>query len=359
MEPVTHFLTGACIGRAGLNRRTAYATLAATLARSSGSRHPLGIAGPVVSFQHHRGITIPSSPRLHGAIVTASSGLWTASSSLESSAIPASPLALGLDRRPHRPPKPSPPRLDQQLRPPPVLPFNAAGTPAASSSSPNRSLALLLSALVFPWLLGLADREIGARRTQFRAGAGHLRPHRHGRLLVLALDRTRQSTESGQPRKWQPPRKPRRGRTLPHQPLALARHPRNPTTWQTAEVDTRTGAVQSDPAPTPSSNRKTLQPSKQPNAPSSAASTSTVPVPVVRDLGPTTIPGQPRPASQPIANVHRRIQRSPLRLQLPRHRHGLQPATRPHPHQLAPLRLDLHPQRSGRSRPVPRRKRKR
>ena len=32
MEPVTHFLTGACIGRAGLNRRTAYATLAATLA---------------------------------------------------------------------------------------------------------------------------------------------------------------------------------------------------------------------------------------------------------------------------------------------------------------------------------------
>jgi inner membrane protein len=32
MEPVTHFLTGACIGRAGLNRKTAYATLAAVLA---------------------------------------------------------------------------------------------------------------------------------------------------------------------------------------------------------------------------------------------------------------------------------------------------------------------------------------
>ena len=29
MEPVTHFLTGACIGRAGLNRKTAYATVAA------------------------------------------------------------------------------------------------------------------------------------------------------------------------------------------------------------------------------------------------------------------------------------------------------------------------------------------
>ena len=32
MEPITHFLTGACIGRAGLNRKTAYATLAAVLA---------------------------------------------------------------------------------------------------------------------------------------------------------------------------------------------------------------------------------------------------------------------------------------------------------------------------------------
>ena len=32
MEPVTHFLTGAVLARAGFNRRTAYATLAMTLA---------------------------------------------------------------------------------------------------------------------------------------------------------------------------------------------------------------------------------------------------------------------------------------------------------------------------------------
>ena len=32
MEPVTHFLTGACLARTGFNRRTAYATLAMTLA---------------------------------------------------------------------------------------------------------------------------------------------------------------------------------------------------------------------------------------------------------------------------------------------------------------------------------------
>ena len=32
MEPITHFLTGACLGRAGLNRKTALATAATTLA---------------------------------------------------------------------------------------------------------------------------------------------------------------------------------------------------------------------------------------------------------------------------------------------------------------------------------------
>src|ERR1700731_4188067 len=32
MEPLTHFLTGACIGRAGLNRKTACATVVAVLA---------------------------------------------------------------------------------------------------------------------------------------------------------------------------------------------------------------------------------------------------------------------------------------------------------------------------------------
>jgi hypothetical protein len=32
LEPITHFLTGACMGRAGLNRKTALATLTLTLA---------------------------------------------------------------------------------------------------------------------------------------------------------------------------------------------------------------------------------------------------------------------------------------------------------------------------------------
>ena len=58
MEPVTHFLTGACIGRAGFNRKTAYATLAAVLAAEAADLDVLwSFAGPVEVLKHHRGIT--------------------------------------------------------------------------------------------------------------------------------------------------------------------------------------------------------------------------------------------------------------------------------------------------------------
>ncbi len=58
MDPVTHFLTGACMGRAGLNRRTAYATLAATLAAEAPDIDVVaGFGGPLTGFAHHRGIT--------------------------------------------------------------------------------------------------------------------------------------------------------------------------------------------------------------------------------------------------------------------------------------------------------------
>ncbi len=58
MEPVTHFLTGACLGRAGFNRKTAYATLAAVLAAEAADLDVFwGFAGPVEELKHHRGIT--------------------------------------------------------------------------------------------------------------------------------------------------------------------------------------------------------------------------------------------------------------------------------------------------------------
>jgi inner membrane protein len=58
MEPVTHLLTGACLGRSGFNRKTAYATLAMTLAAEAPDLDILwGFRGPLVAFQHHRGFT--------------------------------------------------------------------------------------------------------------------------------------------------------------------------------------------------------------------------------------------------------------------------------------------------------------
>ena len=58
MDPVTHFMTGAVLSRAGFNRKAAYATLAMTLAAEAPDLDTLwSIKGPVAAFQHHRGWT--------------------------------------------------------------------------------------------------------------------------------------------------------------------------------------------------------------------------------------------------------------------------------------------------------------
>ena len=58
MEPVTHFLTGACLARTGFNRKIAYATLAMTLAAEAPDLDVFwAFEGPVAAFRHHRGIT--------------------------------------------------------------------------------------------------------------------------------------------------------------------------------------------------------------------------------------------------------------------------------------------------------------
>jgi inner membrane protein len=58
LEPLTHFLTGACLGRAGLNRKTALATATVTLAAEAPDLDVLGqIKNPVFGFAHHRGFT--------------------------------------------------------------------------------------------------------------------------------------------------------------------------------------------------------------------------------------------------------------------------------------------------------------
>jgi inner membrane protein len=58
MEPITHFLTGACIGRSGFNRTSGYATLMITLAAEFPDIDILwNIKGPVEGFAAHRGFT--------------------------------------------------------------------------------------------------------------------------------------------------------------------------------------------------------------------------------------------------------------------------------------------------------------
>jgi inner membrane protein len=58
MEPVTHILTGACLARAGFNRRAAYATLTMALAAEFPDIDTFwSLRGPVEGFQHHRGVT--------------------------------------------------------------------------------------------------------------------------------------------------------------------------------------------------------------------------------------------------------------------------------------------------------------
>jgi inner membrane protein len=58
LDPVTHMLTGACLGRAGLNRKTGLATLTLTLALEAPDIDSISyFRGSIAGLQHHRGIT--------------------------------------------------------------------------------------------------------------------------------------------------------------------------------------------------------------------------------------------------------------------------------------------------------------
>ena len=58
MEPVTHFLFGAAMGRAGLNRKTALATVTLTLAAEAPDLDVLSrFGGSAFGLNHHRGFT--------------------------------------------------------------------------------------------------------------------------------------------------------------------------------------------------------------------------------------------------------------------------------------------------------------
>jgi inner membrane protein len=265
MEPITHFLTGACIGRAGLNRKTACATVVAVLAAEAADLDVLwGFNGPVEELKHHRGIThtLIGAPFV-AAIVVALLYLWSEGR-----------------RARNRPPSTNPDQIPASKRKPPLrwlwlyataliaafshilldwtnnygvrpfFPFNPRWYAGSFMFIAEPVLwALFLLALVVPWLLGLADREMGARRSLFRgrgwaifallgtAVLGCWRWAEHAQALNL-IGNSEVTTS-------------------PVMRAAAEPFPVNPWRWhviletpgfyQTAEVNTRTGLVDSDP----------------------------------------------------------------------------------------------------------------
>ncbi len=74
MEPVTHMLTGACLGRSGMNRTTALATVTMVMAAEIPDIDVLWyLRGPISGFAHHRGFThtLAASPLMAALAVLA------------------------------------------------------------------------------------------------------------------------------------------------------------------------------------------------------------------------------------------------------------------------------------------------
>jgi inner membrane protein len=250
MEPITHFLTGACIGRAGLNRKTAYATLVATLAAEAADLDILwSLRGPVEELKHHRGIThtLIGAPVVAAVVVGAVallhlvrkrrpgaqpvSWLWLYLASLIAA---LSHILLDWTN-------------NYGVRP--FFPFNPRWYSGSIVFIAEPILWTLFAlALILPAIFGITDREIGARRQPFRGRGWAI--FALGGMVVLWGWRW---FEQGQ------------ARTLldhtqvasaPVLRVALEPYPVNPWRWhailetptyyRTAEVNTLTGAIESD-----------------------------------------------------------------------------------------------------------------
>lgn len=262
MEPITHFLTGACIGRAGFNRKTACATVVATLAAEAADLDIFwGFDGPVEELKHHRGIThtFLGAPFVALFMTVIVGGVYVWNRRRRSAA------AVPAESAPKLPPLRwgwlyltaliaalSHILLDwtNNYGVRPFFPLSARWYAGSFLFIAEPVLwAILLVALILPWIFGLADREIGARRTPFRGrgwaifalvgtfllGCWRWAEHAQARALVQNLQIT----------------------TQPITRMAFEPYPIDPWRWhailetpgyyQTAEINTRTGAIDTDP----------------------------------------------------------------------------------------------------------------
>jgi inner membrane protein len=270
MEPITHFLTGACIGRAGLNRKTAYATMAAVLAAEAADLDVLwGFAGPVESLKHHRGIThtLIAAPFV-AAIAVGATWLYSRWHEGRRARRQAS-LPLPEPGAPQRA-QPQSVRwawvylsafisslshvlLDwtNNYGVRPFYPFNSHWYAGSFVFIAEPAMwALLVAALIIPGILGLADREISSRRapTPFR-GRGMAIFALFGIFLLWCIRYAEHAQAEGLVRN--------NPITLdPVERIAAEPYPWNPFRWhiivetpgyyQFAEVNTRTDDVESD-----------------------------------------------------------------------------------------------------------------
>lgn len=252
MEPVTHFLTGACIARAGLNRKTAYATVVAMLTAEVADLDVLwSLAGPVEGLKHHRGIThtIWAAPVLAGVMVGAV-WLWRRWRKpaaraqvvhwgwLYATALIAALSHLLLDWT-----------NNYGVRP--FFPLNPRWYAGSFVFIAEPLLwVFFLAAMILPWIFGLADQEIGARRNPF-----------HGRgwavfaLVAMVALWCWRWAERAQARAMLA------NQQITSEPVrrtALEPYPLNPYRWhailetsdfdQTAEVNTWNGTIETDAA---------------------------------------------------------------------------------------------------------------
>lgn len=253
MEPVTHFLTGACLGRAGLNRKTAYATLAAVLAAEAADLDVVwGFAGPVAELQHHRGIThtFVAVPVV-AAVVTGA--VWLLDRALRRrkrregatpvrwgwiylSALIASLSHILLDWT-----------NNYGVRP--FFPFNPRWYAGSIVFIAEPLLWVLLgAAVIVPWLTGLVDREIGLKSKGPR-GRGWAIFALCGMLAVWGWRWLEHDEALNLLTKTQVA-------TAPVERIALEPYPVNPFRWhaivetahyyQTAEVNTHSELIDSD-----------------------------------------------------------------------------------------------------------------
>lgn len=92
MDPVTHMLTGACVSRAGLNRKTGLATLTLVLAFEAPDIDSISYFwGSITGLQHHRGIThsLIGAPFMAAGVIAIVYGIhrWRSSRQKKASAV--------------------------------------------------------------------------------------------------------------------------------------------------------------------------------------------------------------------------------------------------------------------------------